>query len=145
MALYISLSLLAVLVATQTITHENKDEVARTVFLTACGLLVAHLLAFAVSSRLVSKGNMDQEGRRAVAAQIAAGLFVALVATLPTLFLDPDISLRVAEYILLGIVCVVGYFAARQSGATKVRALAYTVLVLVAAVLVLLVKGLVHH
>ena len=145
MALYISLSLLAVLVATQTITFETKGEVARTVLLTACGLLVAHLLAFGVSSRLVSKGSMDNEARHTVAAQICAGLIVTLVATLPTLLLDPEISLRVARLLLLGLVCFVGYLAARNSGGTRFRALVYSALVLVAALLVLLVKGLVEH
>ena len=38
-------------------------EVRRKPILTAVGLLVAHLLAFAISSRLVSRGLLDAEAR----------------------------------------------------------------------------------
>ena len=145
MALYVSLSLLAVLVATATITQDTKGEVARTVFLTACGLLVAHLVAFAVSSRLVSKGNLDEKDRRILVAQVVAGLAVALIATIPTLVLNPDISSQASEFILIAFICLVGYRAARQSGGTKARALVYSAVVLAAAMVVLMVKGLVGH
>lgn len=145
MALYLSLSLLAVLLATGPITTDAKSEVVKTLLLTALGLLVAHLVAFAVSSRLVSRGQLDSESRDAIGAQIAAGLVVAVLAVLPTLILGPDVSLQVTEFLLLAFVCAVGYLAARQAGGSKVRAVAYSGVVFFLAIAVLLLKSLVGH
>ncbi|MEI8081125.1 MAG: hypothetical protein WCI74_04695, partial [Actinomycetes bacterium] len=59
MALYVSLSLLAVVLATPEVTHETKAQVAFVAFVTVCGLLFAHMLAFDVSTRLVTEGRFD--------------------------------------------------------------------------------------
>ena len=83
MALYLSLSLLAVILATSPQAGESRSELAVTLLLTTLGLLIAHILAFAVSSRLVSQGQLDAESRRSIGAQAGAGLVVAVVVTLP--------------------------------------------------------------
>lgn len=145
MALYLSLSLLAVILATSPEATDNGSSLAVTILLTALGLLVAHILAFAVSSRLVSQGQLDEESRRTMSAQVGAGLVVAVGAALPVLILGPDVGLTFTELLLLGFVCAVGYLAARQAGVSKGRAMLYSGVVLVLAVVVLLVKSLVGH
>jgi len=145
MALYLSLSLLAVILATSPQAGESRSELAVTLLLTTLGLLIAHILAFAVSSRLVSQGQLDAESRRSIGAQAGAGLVVAVVVTLPIVLLSPDISLKVTEFLLLGFVCAVAFMAARQAGVSKGRALLYSGVVVVLAVVVLVVKSLVGH
>lgn len=145
MALYVSLSLLAVVLATPTSSSESHGEVARTVFLTAIGLLLAHMLAFSVSSRLVSKGQIDAESRHTLGVQATAGFAVAVVATIPLLLLDPPLSARVAELVLLGFVAAVGFTAARQAGVSRGRALIYVAALTVLVGLAMAVKAATHH
>src|SRR3712207_6160501 len=59
MALYISLSLLAVLVALPSNLDPGASESpAQTIFLTSVGLILAHVLAFRISTRLVHQGQL---------------------------------------------------------------------------------------
>lgn len=142
MALYLSLSLLAVLLAMPTAAEADPADV---IFLTAVGLLVAHLLAFAVSSRLVSRGLFDAQSRQAALAQIAGGSIVVALATLPVLVLEMPNGLRVAEGALMLLVAWVGYLAARQADVSVLRSCGYVAVVLVATGLVLALKALVGH
>lgn len=78
-------------------------------------------------------------------AQVTAGLIVVVIATVPTLILSPEISLQVTEFILLALVCVVSFIAARQAGGTTTRAFIYSGVVLGLAIIVLLIKSLAGH
>jgi FtsH-binding integral membrane protein len=142
MALYLSLSLLAVLLAVPASTEE--DPVAL-VILTALGLLVAHLVAFSISSRLVSEGVFDAESRRVAAAQVAAGLAVVALVTVPMLLFDAPTSLYVAQALLVLVVVGVGYLAARAARASVLRSVAYVAVVVLAVACVLVLKALVGH
>ena len=142
MALYLSLSLLAVLLAVPASTDE--DPVALVV-LTALGLLVAHLVAFSISSRLVSEGVFDAESRRVAAAQVAAGLAVVALVTVPMLLFDAPTSLYVAQALLVLVVVGVGYLAARAARASVLRSVAYVAVVVLAVACVLVLKALVGH
>ncbi len=142
MALYLSLSLLAVLLAVPASTDE--DPVAL-VILTALGLLVAHLVAFSISSRLVSEGVFDAESRRVAAAQVAAGLAVVALVTVPMLLFDAPTSLYVAQALLVLVVVGVGYLAARAARASVLRSVAYVAVVVLAVACVLVLKALVGH
>lgn len=142
MALYLSLSLLAVLLAVPATVQE--DPVAL-VTLTAIGLLVAHLVAFAISSRLVSEGVFDAESRRIASVQILAGLAVVVLVTVPMLLFDAPTSLYVAEAVLLLVVVGVGYLAARAARASVVRSVAYVATVVVVVLAVLAIKAMVGH
>ncbi len=142
MALYLSLSLLAVLLAVPTTVQE--DPVAL-VTLTALGLLVAHLVAFTISSRLVSEGVFDAESRSVAAAQIAAGLAVVVLVTVPMLLFDAPTSLYVAQALLVLVFAGVGYLAARASKASVLRSVIYVAVVLAVVAVVLMVKALVGH
>lgn len=145
MALYIGLSLLAVLAAVPTTRRDTRLEVAETMFLTALGLMVAHMLAFSISTRLVSKGRFDEHAKRVLVSQLAGGFLVVALATVPTVVFDPGYSMQIAGAVLLAMVAVVGYLAARAAEVSRTRALLYVVLVLLLVAAVLLVKGLVGH
>ena len=145
MALYITLSLLAVLAAVPTTVRDTRLEVAVTMFLTALGLMLAHMLAFSISTRLVSQGQFDQEARRVLLSQVMGGAIVVVLATVPTVVFDPAYSVQIAGGVLLAFVLVVGYLAARAADVGRVRALVYVLVILVLVAGVLLVKGLVGH
>jgi hypothetical protein len=145
MALYLSLSLLAVLLAVPTSTATVEGDPVGLVFLTAVGLLVAHLLAFSISSRLVSRGVLDAQARLIAFAQIVGGLVVVALVTLPLLLFDAPMSLRIAQGLMLALVALVGFLAARQADVSMVRALVYVAAVVASVVIVLLLKAVVGH
>jgi hypothetical protein len=146
MALYISLSLLAVLVALPPSLDPGAIErPALTLLLTSLGLILAHALAFRISTRLVHHGALSAAHLEVLAAQLAGGLAVTAVAVAPVLLLGGPAGVRAAEWLLLAFVAVVGYLAARAVPVSRPRALAYVAAVVALAVGVLWVKGLVHH
>lgn len=145
MALYVSLSLQAVLLATP--VPDAGDEAsgaALRVFLTALGLLVAHQVAFRLSTRLTHGGLVADEARSLLRAQLVGGLPVAFVAALPVLILGSQ-GLAVAEALLLLFVGSVGFLAARAAGATRARAAAYVLVIMVVIAGVLALKLFVKH
>lgn len=144
MALYVGLSLLAVLVALPPGTHLSETDLAVTVLMTAVALLLAHAVAFRLSSRLVNKGLLDDAGRRLLAAQLVGGLATAVVASVPVFLLGPD-GIRVSEFLLLAFVAATGYRAARSVPASRTRALAYVGFLVLVVLAVLFVKSLVGH
>lgn len=143
MALYLSLSLLAVLLALPSSTTD--EDPVGLVFLTASGLLVAHLLASAIASRLVSRGLLEPAARAVAMAQIGAGLLVIAIVLLPLLVFDPPTSVTLAEGLLLAFVCWVGYVAARQANVSRARSWIYVVIVLICVAMVLMVKAIAGH
>jgi hypothetical protein len=144
MALYLSLSLLAVLVAFEDPTHPETTGTARLVSLTAIGLMLAHLLAFRMSSRLVAKGQRTGEYRGLVLAQVIGGTIVTLLATVPLLLLGPWPGLLVSELALLVLISGVGYVTGRAAGYGRLRSVMYVAGVVALTVAVLWVKGLAH-
>jgi diaminopimelate decarboxylase len=144
MALYLSLSLLAVMVAFEDPTHPDMTDSAQLVFLTAIGLMLAHLLAFRMSSRLVARGERTSEYIGLVAAQVAGGAVVTAIATVPLLLFGSWPGLLVSEVALLALIAGVGYVTGRAAGYTRLRALLYVLGVVALTVVVLWVKGLAH-
>jgi len=144
MALYIGLSLLAVLVAIPRPEEETGSNLALTVALTALGLVVAHQVAFRVSTRLVSQGDLPGEDVKLLLGQIAGGLAVVVIATVPLLIWGPD-ALIAVEILLVALVAVVGYVAARSVPVSRLRAILYMAGVVVAVLAVLWLKSLVGH
>lgn len=137
MALYISFSLLAVLLARPTgyadDSHpdDSRVQVAVTLALTALGLVLAHQLAFRLSTRLLNRGVLDPESIAVLRAQLLGGLPVVAVAAVPVLLLGVRAGVLVSELLLIAIAGAVGYVTARSSGASTRR-----VMVNVAGVLV---------
>ena len=144
MALYISLSLLAVLIATPTSAEESSTQLAVTVALTAIVLILAHQVAFRLSTRLLNRGLLDNDSLRLLGAQAAGGIAVVVLATVPILVLGAS-GLRIAAALLITLVAVVGYVTARSVPVSRTRALLYVGVVVFAVGLVLVVKALVGH
>jgi diaminopimelate decarboxylase len=144
MALYLSLSLLAVMVAFEDPTHPDMTDSAQLVFLTAIGLMLAHLLAFRMSSHFVSRGERTTEYVGLVLAQVAGGAVVTAIATVPLLLLGSWPGLLVSEVALLALIAGVGYVTGRAAGYTRLRAVLYVLGVVALTVVVLWVKGLAH-
>ena len=145
MALYISLSQLAVMVALPTQQMQDASNLALTVALTSVGLILAHQLAFRLSTRLVSKdSSVGPRDLRLLRAQLIGGAAVTLLAALPILLFG-DGAYRISLGLLLLFVMMVGYLAARSAPMSRPRSLAYVLVVGVLVVAVLFVKNLVSH
>lgn len=144
MALYVGLSLLAVLVALPPGTQLSDANLALTLLVTAIALLFAHQLAFRLSTRLVNQGLLDDTGRRLLSAQLVGGVAVAVVAAAPVFFFGPS-GIRISELLLLAFVGLTGYKVARSVPTSRLRALAYVALVGVAVLGVLLLKASIGH
>lgn len=144
MALYISLSLLAVLVAFPKNDHLSGLAAAATLLATAVGLVLAHHVAFRLSSRLVDQGLVTTESLQALGAQMAGALPVAVVAAVPPLLFGTDTGRVVSELLLLAFVAGVGYLAVRQS-ASRGRSIIYVAWLVGIIAVVVAVKTAVGH
>ena len=143
MALYMSLSLLAVLVALPSGSTAEAEHLAWTVLLTAIGLLLAHQVAFRLSSRMVNQGLLDEESLSLIGAQTAGGLAVAFVAAAPVWALGSS-GVRMSEFLLISFVAATGYRSVRGAPSSRTKALVYTaglVLVMIAVVALKVVVG----
>ncbi|KAB7744109.1 hypothetical protein GA707_11710 [Nostocoides sp. F2B08] len=146
MALYIGFSLLAVLLATPTdYVDDSRTRVATTVALTALGLVLAHQVAYRLSTRLLNRGVLDAESLAILRAQLLGGLPVVAVAAVPVLLFGGRTGVLVAELLLLAIVASVGYLTARSAGASSRSVLLNVVGVMVVVGAVLALKIAVGH
>jgi hypothetical protein len=144
MALYVSLSQLAV-VAALPLDQAEGATLAWTITLTSVGLVLAHQLAFRMSSRLITKGSaLEPLAPRILRAQLAGGAVVTLLAVVPVLVLGPD-AIRLSAALLLLFVMGVGYAVARSAPMSRPRSLAYVLVIALLAGVILAVKSLVGH
>jgi hypothetical protein len=145
MALYIALSLLAVMFALPaSVSSAAGASHAGILFVTSIGLLIAHQLAFRLSARL-AHGKLASEHAELLAAQLIGGLAVTVVAVLPVLLIGGQAGLLVAELALITFIGVVGYIAARSIPVSRVRALLYVAGVVGLTLVVVGVKNLAHY
>jgi hypothetical protein len=145
MALYQSLSILAVLLATPTPRAQDANvRVAVTVFLTGLGLLAAHHVAFRLSSRLVNQGVLSEVSVSLLRAQAIGGLPIVVGAAVPPLLLGAEVGTTVSEVLLLVLVGLVGYRAVRPARDRR-QALGYLVGLLVLVSLLMVLKTAVGH
>ena len=145
MALYISLSQLAVMTALPKAEASMDTKLALTVALTSIGLILAHQVAFRMSSRLVAPGSkLEPMAPRILRAQLLGGGLVTVLAVLPILIFGPD-AYQWSIGLLLLFVMAVGYLVARSRPSSRLRSLTYVFFVAVAVIGVLLVKSLVGH
>jgi hypothetical protein len=146
MALYISLSLLAVMLAVpRDIGPSSAESPALVIFLTAVGLILAHQLASRLSTRLAHHGRLAREHLDLFAAQLVGGLIVTVVAVIPVMLIEGYRGVVVSELVLLGFIAVVAYSAARLVPHSRIRSVGYAGGIVVIALGVLWVKGLVGH
>lgn len=145
MALYIALSLLAVMFALPaSVSSAAGASHAAILFVTAIGLLIAHQLAFRLSARL-AHGNLAAEHIELLAAQLIGGLLVTVVAVVPVLVIGGPTGLRIAELALITFIAVVGYVAARGIPVSRPRALLYVAGVVALTLVISGIKNLAHY
>ena len=140
MAIYVNLSLLAVLLVIPEASQGNV-ELGITILATAISLMIAHYLAFRLSSRLVHGEADEHDTDGLLLAQIAGGSTAAVIAALPVLLLGVD-GLWVSESLLLAFVCVIGFITSRSGGASVMRALGYVLVLVVLVLAVSVLKNL---
>jgi hypothetical protein len=146
MALYISLSLLAVMLAVpRDAGPATAESPALVIFLTSLGLILAHQLAYRLSTRLAHHGRLAREHLDILAAQLVGGLLVTVVAVIPVILVEGIRGVIVSELVLLAFIAGVAYAAARLVPHSRLRALGYAGGIVVVALGVLWVKGLVGH
>lgn len=145
MALYVSLSLLAVVIAMPPLRpDEGADEIVRLLLFTSVGLVLAHLLAFRLSARMVHGGRLPQESREVIGAQVIGGLAVTALAVTPVVLFGP-IGTLVSEAVLLGLVVLAGWIVATKAGLSRARRVGYVTIVVGLVVVVLVVKSVAGH
>lgn len=145
MALYVSLSQLAVMTALPSREASADSKLALTVALTSVGLVLAHQLAFRMSSKLVAPGSrLEPLAPRLLRAQLLGGAAVTLLAVVPILVFGPA-AYKFSVGLLLLFVMVVGYLVSRSAPHGRVRSVLYVIVVAVAVIAVLAVKSLVSH
>jgi hypothetical protein len=146
MALYISVSLLAVMLALPRGAGPSSSESPATVvFLTSIGLILAHQLAYRVSARLAHRGRLHATHLDLLAAQLIGGLVVTAVAVVPILLIGGRTGVIVSELVLLAFIAGCAYNAARLVPRGRLRSLGYAAGIVVLALGVLWVKSLVGH
>jgi hypothetical protein len=145
MALYVSLSLLAVMVALpKDVEPASSDSPAAVLFSASLGLLLAHQLAFRISAQLAHRGLLS-EHLEILAAHLAGGALVTVIAVVPVLVIGGRAGVVVSELLLLGFIAVVGYIAARSVPLSRIRSLAYVAGVAVLTLAILWIETLVDH
>ena len=145
MALYIALSLLAVMFALPSaFPADDPASHAEVLFVTSIGLLIAHQLAFRLSARL-AHGKLASEHLELLAAQLIGGLAVTAVAVVPVLVLGDQAGLFVAELALIAFIAVVGYIAARGIPLSRPRSLLFVGGVVALTLVVIGIKNLAHY
>lgn len=141
MALYVSVVLLAALVALRDSTEASQTELLEVIWGTTLGLALAHFYAFRVSSRLIRGRPFDRGDLRTALAQLLGAAAVAALCTVPVVLLPApaeDNVVRLWIGILLG---VAGYTSGRAGGASRWRSLALGAAVLAVGIAVALVKN----
>jgi hypothetical protein len=145
-ALYMALVLLAALVGLPVRQLPSDAVVVATLVGTAVGLILAHWLAFRLASHLtVAGGVWEGAAVREAGAQVLGGLAVALVASLPFVFLDGADALDVALLLLALMPAATGLVIARLRGHSWLRSIVLSAVVLAVAVAVVEFKAAVGH
>jgi hypothetical protein len=144
MVLYVAVVLMAAIAALPAGKLHGKA-VAAALWGAAIGLAVAHWFAFHVSAQLFAGGRVRRSDLIEGAADAAAALGVALIATIPLLFTKKQPAAAVALITLAGIVAVIGYVASRRAGVPRRRAALLAVATMAVGVLVAALKSTLDH
>lgn len=145
MALYFSLSLLAIIVALPwEVEFGDHATPVKDIFFTGIGLMLAHTFAYLLSTRLVEHGELSGANWQLLWSQVVAGTAVTLVAVTPFIIVGHNAGVVASELLLLSFIAVVGYFTARAMDMSRLRALLYMVGVVLGTLGVLWVKNLTH-
>jgi len=145
MMIYVSVVLLAALIALPIDDDEVDIGLAGVIWGTSIGLAAAHWFAFHVTARLFGEGTLHRRDAQSAAVQVLAALAVALVASLPLIFVSDEAAIEVAAAELAAIIALAGYTTARRAGAGHGRALAAALGTLSIGAVCVVVKAIVSH
>jgi hypothetical protein len=143
MGVYLSVVLIALLVGLEQ-SLDNGEELLL-IWGTAIGLTLAHIFAFRLAS-VYALGLSFTSGWRPIGAIVLAAFAVGATASIPYLgWLDVTSPSTVSTWLLMLIVGVAAYLAARSRGWPLAGRLAYTLMILVIAASVSVIKYLLTH
>lgn len=142
MALYVSITLLAVETATKSPSDPRAEEI---IWATTVGLALAHWCAFILASRLVGPLHDALPLARQLVAELIGAAVIGIVATVVVVALPRDVQWQVARYAIAACVGLVAYGQLRLLGASRPRALRVAIAALAVAEAVATVKRLIGH
>jgi hypothetical protein len=145
MMLYVSVVLLAALVALPLDDEDVDIGLSGVIWGTSIGLAVAHWFAFHLSARLFGDGDLHVRDAQSAAVQVLAALAVAVVASLPLLVVSDETGVDVAVGELTALIAVAGYQAARRGGAGHGRAVMAALSTLTIGAVCVVVKAMTSH
>jgi hypothetical protein len=141
MALYVAICLMASLIVIPESAEADTTVMGLTWGITL-GLALAHWFAFRVSSRMVGAGTIRSSDVELASAQLLGAAGVALLVSVGVLLLPDSVELEGAEFLLAALISLIGFAVARGAGASRFRAVVYSLFVLVCAVMIAAVKNL---
>lgn len=145
MVVYVAVVLLATVAALPAGEPDDDLDLAAILWGAAAGLAAAHWFAFHMASALYAGGSPTRPEVRAGVVQVAAALTVALLATIPQLFLGDEGAASAAVLVLSAIIGGVGYAASRRTGARRLGALLRAAATLGVGAVVVAVKVALEH
>jgi hypothetical protein len=141
MALYVSIALLAALLAVDE-DALNRSETLLLIWGTAVGLALAHYVAFTLASALAGGRHLGKEHLSVAGLQFVAAIAVAAACTIIELIIaSNDDDAETAEFALVVILAVTGYLVSRGNGASRLRAVVLGLGVLVIGIITAVVKN----
>ena len=144
LGLYLSIVILALLVGLS--ADDSVEHQMQLIWGTAIGLSVAHLFAYRMTAVFAAGGKMSEEDWYSILGMTIATVVIAGLATVPYLLIDDPLNANtVAMLLLTGVIGFTAYATAKKAGLTGTRAAGYTVLVLVAAAIVVAIKYALTH
>jgi hypothetical protein len=141
MALYVSIALLAALLAVDEDALSRSETLAM-IWGTAVGLAVAHYVAFSLASALARGRRVGRAHLTVAGLQFLAAIGVAAACTLIELVIgNDDDDAGTAEFALAVILGVTGYLVSRGNGASRRRAIGLGMGVLTIGIITAVVKN----
>lgn len=145
-ALYVTLVLLAALVAVPSDRLPSDRHLVGIILGTSLGLLLAHWFAFRLAAHITTEqGHWSPSAAQEAAAQLVGGLAVASLAAAPFVLFDSATALAVTLWLLAALPAVAGFLIARLRGSSWVLALATAAWVLALAAGVVVLKNALGH
>ena len=141
MALYVAVCLLAALSAVSESASHGHVRVLGVIWGTSVGLVLAHLYAFRLSTRLVASGTIPRAEGELGVAQVAGASSVALLCTVPVVVLPSTSELDAVRLLLAGFIAFVAFAVAKSAGASTLRSSVYAGFTLVAGVAIAIAKN----
>ena len=132
MVLYVSILLLAALVAMPDDYGTDLHLMLAIIWGTTAGTALAHAFAFQVVALGIASGRFRADDAKEIGLQVAAAMGVALLSTLVLVIVPGSKDVRWAAFVPAVMIGVGGYYAARARTGSRLLALAGTFVILAA-------------